>query len=170
MAAPSSPAVDPRALGDPGSQAFQVERYPFYLLNRTVGRYNAMMEQALRPLGVDVPSWRVLMILGEATPRSTSQIAEIAVINLSTMTRIIQRMQKAGLVACAARPGDKRVTEVHLTPAGGERLAAIRPIAGRIFAGAVDGFDPAALNQLKSLLDQLHANLTRLGVDACEGR
>ena len=29
---------DSRHLGDPGTTDFQVERYPFYLLNRTVGR------------------------------------------------------------------------------------------------------------------------------------
>ena len=70
---------DLRQLGNPGTPAFQLNKYPFYLLNRAVSRYNAIIEKRLRGIGIDIPTWRVLMILGEAAPRSVSQIAEAAV-------------------------------------------------------------------------------------------
>ena len=41
-------AKDPRKLGDPGTAAFHVDKYPFYLLNRLVSRYNVIIESRLR--------------------------------------------------------------------------------------------------------------------------
>ena len=90
--------MDHRTQGDPGTAAFQVERYPFFLINRLASRYNATIEPRLRDIGLDIPNWRVLMILGEHAPRGVRDIAEAAVIPLSTMTRIVQRMAAADLV------------------------------------------------------------------------
>ena len=65
--------------GNPGDSAFRVKRYPFYLLNRLVSRYNSIIDQRLRAIGLDIPSWRVLMILGESSPRGAREIAHLAV-------------------------------------------------------------------------------------------
>jgi DNA-binding MarR family transcriptional regulator len=150
---------DSRHLGDPGTADFQVERYPFYLLNRTVGRYNTLIEARLRTIGLDVPYWRVLMILGETMPLGVNRIAEAAVINLSTMMRIIQRMEKAGLVTSAASAGDARVTEVSLTPAGEEKLAAARATTAPIYASVIAGFSERDFDRLTGLLNRLYGNL-----------
>jgi MarR family transcriptional regulator, organic hydroperoxide resistance regulator len=129
---------DPRVLGNRGTTSFRVDMYPFYLLNRAVSRYTPLIEAALRPVGVDVPGWRVLMILGESAPWGMSQIADAAVINLSTMVRIVQSMTTAGLVSCAARTDDLRVTEVGLTTLGERKLAdsrlAVAPVYERVSA------------------------------------
>ena len=59
------------------------------------------MEEALRRIDMDVPSWRAIMLVHERNPSSVSEIAERAVIRLSTMTRVIQRLEKRGLVKLA---------------------------------------------------------------------
>src|SRR4051812_19405914 len=114
-------AKDPRRLGDPGTAAFPVDKYPFYLLNRLVSRYNVVIAGRLRTIGLDIPYWRVLMVLGQESPRSVGQIADAAVIPVSTMTRIVQRMAVAGLVACTPLERDARVIEVSLTRDGREK-------------------------------------------------
>ena len=157
----ASPPTDPRLRGNPGTPDFQVDYYPFYLLNRTVGRYNGIIEAALRAIGVDLPSWRVLMILGESSPRSIGQVAETAVIAISTMTRMIQRMEAAGLVRCQPRPNDNRVTEVYLTDQGADMLARTRAIAAPVFEQAIDGFSAGEFQQLVDLLNRLYRNLTK---------
>src|SRR4051794_23918850 len=134
---PTAEKLDSRHLGDPGTPDFQVERYPFYLLNRTVGRYNTLIEQQLRTIGLDVPYWRVLMILGETMPLGVNRIAEAAVINLSTMMRIIQRMERDRLVRSAPSRGDARVTEVALTAEGKKKLAEARAITAPIYATVI---------------------------------
>ncbi len=151
--------MDNRILGDPGTPAFQVEKYPFFLLNRLVGRYNGIIDGRLRAIGLDIPYWRVLMILGEHSPRGVRDIAIAAVIPLSTMTRIIQRMAAAGLVAAGSSAEDARVTEVSLTPLGEAKLAEARAATAPVYARIIRGLTPRDFDRLIALLDRLHDNL-----------
>ncbi len=148
--------------GNPGAAAFRVKRYPFYLLNRLVSRYNSIIDARLRAIGLDIPSWRVLMILGEKSPRGAREIAEAAVINLSTMTRIIQRMAAAELVTAAPSRDDARVTLVALAPAGKAQLKKARQVTAPIYEHLVTGLAPDEFEQLIALLGRLHDNLEPL--------
>lgn len=154
--------MDNRILGDPGTPDFQVGRYPFFLLNRLAGRYNGVIEPRLRSIGLGIPSWRVLMILGERQPRGVSDIADAAVIPLSTMTRIVQRMVAAGLVASSGSAEDARVTQVSLRAVGEEKLSEARAITAPIYARIIRGFTRRDFDRLLDLLDRMHRNLTDL--------
>ncbi|WP_254606333.1 MarR family winged helix-turn-helix transcriptional regulator [Sphingomonas bacterium] len=154
--------MDNRILGDPGTPDFQVGRYPFFLLNRLAGRYNGVIEPRLRSIGLDVPSWRVLMVLGERQPRGVRDIADAAVIPLSTMTRIVQRMVAAGLVASSGSAEDARVTQVSLRALGEEKLSEARAITAPIYARIIRGFTRRDFDRLLDLLDRMHRNLTDL--------
>lgn len=151
--------MDSRKLGNPGTAAFSVDKYPFFQLNRLVGRYNGVIEPRLRAIGLDIPYWRVLMVLGERAPRGVRDIADAAVIPLSTMTRIIQRMGAAGLVSTAPSAADNRVTDVWLSPLGEEKLAEARQVTAPVYAQVIDGLSAADFDRLLSLLGQLYANL-----------
>lgn len=151
--------MDNRILGDPGTPAFQVEKYPFFLLNRLVGRYNAVIGARLRAIGLDIPAWRVLMILGERSPRGVRDIADAAVIPLSTMTRIVQRMETAGMVVLGSHTADARITEVSLSELGEARLAEARAVTSPVYQRIVKGVSEREFNQLVSLLQGLQANL-----------
>jgi len=151
--------ADIRHLGDPGTADFQVRKYPFYLLNRLVGRYNAIIETRLRTIELDIPFWRVLMILGEQAPRGVGDISEAAVINLSTMTRIVQRMARKKLVRCTPRNNDYRITDVFLTALGKRKLVAARKITAPVFAAAIGDFSEREFSDTIGALDRLYTNL-----------
>lgn len=150
---------DLRALGDPGSEHFQVDCYPFYLLNRAVGRYNVIIESNLKPIGIDIPTWRVLMILGEKAPQPLGQVARLAVINLSTLMRIVERMTKAELIEARQSRSDGRITELELTAAGRKKLAAARKITAPIYQQVIQGFSAKDFSVLLTLLNRLYDNL-----------
>ena len=150
---------DLRPFGDPGSDAFRVDAYPFYLLNRAVGRYNVVIEAELRRIGIDIPTWRVLMILGECSPLPIGHVARSAVINLSTMMRIVERMTNAGLVATNPSAGDGRVTEVALTDDGRAKLVAARAATAPVYRKIIRGISARDFSKLLDLLNQLHENL-----------
>src|SRR5690606_28323205 len=116
----------------------------------------------LRAIGLDIPGWRVLMILGEESPRGAREIAQAAVINLSTMTRIIQRMTAAGLVTATPSREDARVTLVALAPGGEARLAEARLATAPIYAHLIAGLKAEEFEQLIALLGRLHDNLEPL--------
>lgn len=54
--------LDNRVLADPGASAFQVRKYPFYLLNRLVSRYNVVIE-ALSYNGCSKPTSALCCLL-----------------------------------------------------------------------------------------------------------
>jgi len=148
-----------RRTGDPGSEEFRLERYPFYQVNRVLSRYNLIIERELRKIDVDIPTWRVLMILGEQAPRSIGQISRAGVVNLSTMMRIVERMTNAGLVSRNTSAADARVIDVSLTQAGRERLAQARVLMAPVYRQALAGFSERDAERLLTLIGRLNVNL-----------
>jgi DNA-binding MarR family transcriptional regulator len=154
--------MDSMQLGDPGTSAFQVDKYPFYLLNRLVSRYNVVIEARLKTIGLDIPYWRVVMVLGESAPRSVGQLAEAAVIPFSTMTRIVQRMAGAGLIRTTPLEADNRVIMVSLTAAGEKKLGEARALTAPVYARVIKGLSPREFDSLINKLGLLYDNLADL--------
>ena len=138
---------------------FDYAKWPFYWLARADRTYLTLIEKALARVGLDVPSWRVLMILHGQKTASVSEISEHAIVKLSTMTKIIQRMQADGLVSSAPSEEDRRVTIVTITEEGEQRgrdaWRESRRISDRIFTEFTD----VETQILVSLLQKLSASL-----------
>lgn len=149
----------PKEISDPSAANFSLEDYPFYLMTRCMAGYYAMLEKALKKAGVDQPRWRVLMILGAKNPSTMSELSERAVIKNSTMTRLIQRMQRQGLVKSARRMGDNRISEVSLTPLGREHLRMVRAIGGQIFQHTFGAIGDGGIKDFVAVLKQVIASL-----------
>lgn len=155
-----SQMTDSRILGNPGTPAFQIDKYPFYLLNRLVSRYNQVIGLKLDAIGLDIPSWRVLMILGTGSPQSVKVLADKAVIKLPTMTRITQRLSEASLVECRRSRADSRVTEVFLTSFGEEKLAAARKATAPVYLEVIEGYSESRFDRLTGTLAELYDKLS----------
>ncbi|CAH1663929.1 MarR family winged helix-turn-helix transcriptional regulator [Chelatococcus asaccharovorans] len=136
----------------PTEPPFHRAKWPFYWIARVTGRYFQTMETALEPIGIDVPSYRVLMTLYEDHHVSVSAIADACVIKLSTATRIVQRMTADGLVVTRPSPRDRRVTEVSLTAKGETLRHQVKAIAESVLAQAFEGVSDAEREALNSLL------------------
>ena len=158
-----SDAVDELEKADiiqPGEEHFDLENWPFYWITRAYGQYMSSLEQTLKSVELDIPRWRVLMLLQGARARSISYLSTEAITKLSTMTRIVQRMQDDGLVITRPRASDQRVTEVLLTGNGRRaRLLALHQ-AETIYANSFNGLSASDLKQLNKLLSRIHANLS----------
>jgi MarR family transcriptional regulator, organic hydroperoxide resistance regulator len=152
--------ADAKRRGDPEFPDFQLADSPLYLIVRTAGRYAQELENALNASGMDVLSWRALMIVNEVSPSSVSEIAEQSVTRLSTMTRVVQRLEKKNLVKLSKRPSDARVTEVQLTPLGKRCVERQRGTAGEIYRRAVRDLSAADIAALNGLTRRIFANLS----------
>lgn len=146
---------------DPGSSSFSLGEYPFYRLNRLSSRYAFVMDSVLKPLLLDQPRWRVLMILGDQGTCSVSGIAEFAIIKLSTLTRIVQRMHRDGLVDVVRRAADNRVTEVSLTEKGKTLHGKVKTVASRVFNQAITGLGNDEIKRLNEIVQAMHNNLAQ---------
>lgn len=134
--------------------------WPFYWLARAGGRYRARMEEMLRPAGLDMPRWRVLMTLHQDRVASVSEIAAHSIEKLPTMTKIIQRMEMDGLVRRQPRPSKERVMEVVLTDQGQLAGDDAWRSAATLYEQAFAGMSVEEIDHLTALLKRVAENLS----------
>jgi DNA-binding MarR family transcriptional regulator len=144
---------------DPASEDFRKEEFPFYWLAMVHGRYSLAMEKALKKIGMDIPSFRVLFILKEQNESSISEISLQAIAKLSTITKIVYRMKDDGLVHTAPCTQDGRVTQVSLTAKGRDSIERIQEATRSLFSQSFKGLSEAQIQKLNKTLETLFNNL-----------
>lgn len=157
----SAKGARPNRASTSAAERFDIAHFPFHWINRVSARYYLDLEPALKAAGLDVPRWRVLIMLNQTGPASVSQIAKLAVAKLPTMTKILQRMRSDGLVVLRPSPLDARVTEVEATDAGRRSAAAVRSAGQRVYRKAFADMSDADIGRLILLLQRVFANLDR---------
>jgi DNA-binding MarR family transcriptional regulator len=139
--------------------AFELERHVFYWLTQVIGSRDHMLMQELKGAGLRVPEWRVLASLYARRRCSMSELADTATIDRTTLTRTVDRMQRAGWVTRISDSDDMRVTRLALTAAGERMFARIWPAVERLNRAAVAGLPPAAVDALRATLKRMKGNL-----------
>jgi DNA-binding MarR family transcriptional regulator len=139
-----------------------LDSYLPYLLNRAGARIAASFSEEVRPLGATLQMWRVLAALRERDGRRMGDLSETTSIEVSTLTRLVDAMEKKGLVARRRDAGDARAIALRVTPTGRRLTRRLLPIAERYERVALDGFSAAETNALKAALRRLYGNMTAL--------
>jgi len=103
---------------------------------------------------------RVCSIL-QGGPRTLSAIGDELGISVSAVTQIADRLERAGVVARVAAPGDRRMKRLQLTPQGAEMMRSRRDLRVCRAAEALEHLDPAeresVLRALQTLLEASRA-------------
>jgi len=109
--------------------------------------------------GGSVPVWLILDALVSGEPRTQTELARAIGIEGPTLTRHLDGLERAGLVARAPGHGDRRATRVELTDAGRalyrRLLARVIAFDGRLRAG----LGPEELGRFVEVLARLEANV-----------
>lgn len=138
---------------------FDPHDWPFFWASQMVGVYIQRLERSLKRNGLDVARYRVLMCVGDKD-MNISEIAELAIVKLPTMMKIIQRMEAEGLVSSRPRATDGRFTDVSLTKQGKQMRKIAWESANQLYKSSFAGIDAqeeAQLNAtMKRIFDQLN--------------
>ena len=139
--------------------SFRLENHVFFWLTQVIGARDRELAQGLRDYGLRVPEWRLLAAL-HARPDSTmSDLAELATIDRTTLTRTVDRMEEAGWLARAADAADMRVTRLALSAPGRRMFERIWPEVEKLNALALEGLSKAEIRDLHRILERMRANL-----------
>jgi DNA-binding MarR family transcriptional regulator len=80
------------------------------------------IKKAYRPLldelGLTYPQYLVLLALWQDNALKVSDIGQRLHLDSGTLTPVLKRLEKLGLVTRARRPQDERAVEISLTPEG----------------------------------------------------
>jgi DNA-binding MarR family transcriptional regulator len=145
----------------PGTPLDLAEHLP-YLINRVgsalVARFSA---DALASARLSIASWRVLAALANNGGLRQTDLAELTSIDASTLSRLITRLARDGLVKRTRSNADSREVAVALTPRAKSLLASLVPIALGLQKEATRSLSKRDLATLKQVLRKMHGNLTR---------
>lgn len=113
--------ADPTNRSAAGDQRGQMpEQEAFLAIVRTAAQLTDQIEQVLRPEGLGTAQYNVLRILRGSEPHGLcrNQVRDRMLTRMPDMTRMLDRMEAAGLVARARRTDDRRVVTTRITSAG----------------------------------------------------
>jgi DNA-binding MarR family transcriptional regulator len=133
-----------------------------YLINRVgsalVARFSA---DALAGAHLSIASWRVLAVLSNNGALRQTDLAEMTSIDASTLSRLITRLVRDGLVKRTRSRADSREVAVALTANGKNLMTRLVPVAVGLQTAATRKLSKPDLATLKRVLRKMHENLTR---------
>jgi DNA-binding MarR family transcriptional regulator len=126
------------------------------------------MEPYFARFGISGSQWGVLVTLhrseqeeGRAALRLTD-LGDRLIVRPPSVTGVVDRLQRMGLVARTASAEDHRAKHVRLTLAGRELVRKVLEHHPQQIRGAFDGLSMTEQAQLGRLLDGLSAHLERI--------
>jgi DNA-binding MarR family transcriptional regulator len=136
----------------------------FRALLKTMGMMRRVMEPYFSRFGISGSQWGVMRALwfadqvGEASVRVTD-LSDRLLIRPPSVTTVVDRLERQGLVLREGSPSDQRVKEVRLTDAG-------RKLVRRVLHGhtaqietLLDGLSGSELQALRQSLERLNLHL-----------
>ena len=139
--------------------AFDLDGHVFYWLTQVIGARDRELTQGLREFGLRVPEWRALAALYARRMCTMSELADLATIDRTTLTRTIDRMQQAGWLSRRADSDDMRVTRLELSAAGRKLFDRVWPAVQRLNELALAGLPKSEIQHLHKTLERMRANL-----------
>jgi MarR family transcriptional regulator for hemolysin len=79
-----------------------------------------------------------------------------------TLSRIIDRLEEAGLVERSADPADRRAWRLHVTARAQPLVEKLRAVADEMIAEAFAGIDPKQVEITREVLGRVRENTSRV--------
>ena len=124
------------------------------LLGHTTFVTMAALSRVAAEHDLSLTQLRLLGILRDRRVRMTA-LASFLGLDKSTMTGLVDRAQKRGLLTRAPNADDGRAVDVHLTPAGVELAATVQTRFAETLTTFTDRLGAADRRRLQSLLQRL---------------
>lgn len=106
-------------------------------------------------LGVTGAQWKVLFKLTVKPGLRQGELADMLDVEPITLSRIIDRLQEAGLVERQADPDDRRAWRLQVTEKAKPVAAKLRAIANEMSAEAFAGIDQEDIETTRRVLAQV---------------
>ena len=139
---------------------YKIEDSVGYLLGRARTKLAKALDLALAEQGITHAQGSILLMLATGRYATAADLTRELYFDSASITRMIDRLEKRGLIIRSRKAGDRRAIDLRLSPAGqelGQRLPRIyADTLNRSFAG----FSPEDLDILKGMLRKLLSDET----------
>lgn len=132
-----------------------IDGYLSYLLARASHTVYREFHAQVQAAGLGSLEWRLLATLSDGDGLTIGDLAREILAQQPTLTKLVQRMEKAGWVRRGADPADARRTLVFQTPQGQATVAALLAQAKVHEDTLLEGFSERDVTALKKILRAL---------------
>jgi DNA-binding MarR family transcriptional regulator len=145
----------------------------FRTLLRTIGSLRRVMEPYFAGFGISGPQWAVLRNLHRAEEEekkdlSLRELGDRLLIRPPSVTGVVDRLERLGLVARSQTGDDRRVRRVRLTPAGHALVKRILAVHAKQVQAVMSGLSQREQVELRALLERLETRLRAMSGGAGE--
>ena len=130
-----------------------------YLMFQICRAHRNKAQELLSELGLYTGQEILLMHLWLEDGLTQTVLAERLCIQRATLTKTLDRLEQAGLVARRPDDEDRRVTRVHITDKGQELRRSIERVWREVEAQSFGNLSLEEHNTLRRLLEKAYANL-----------
>jgi MarR family 2-MHQ and catechol resistance regulon transcriptional repressor len=124
-------------------------------LVRTYQAFTQYSDAHIRKLGLTPSQFDVIATLGRTAGMSMGELAEKTLVTKGTLTGIVDRLEKKGLVRREVPEGNRRSFTVLLTSAGKATFERVFPEHVLYIKQRFEQLDPRELEMLRLLLSKL---------------
>ena len=110
-------------------------------------------------LGITFAQWLVLIRIGSKVGSTAAELCRAIEYDSGSMTRMLDRLEKAGLIYRERSSEDRRVVNLHLTKEGQDLYPRLTPVAISNHNQSLKGFTSDEVETLMGFLDRIVANL-----------
>lgn len=139
-----------------------------YLIHEVGRLLRRSFEAEARVHGITLPQWRALAQISQNDSLSQRAIAELTDTDPMTVSGILDRLDKRGLIERIADPADSRAKLARLTPAGMALVATAKEVGLRMYEDALTGVSLEQRATVETVLSQMRDNLSGRTADIKE--
>jgi MarR family transcriptional regulator for hemolysin len=122
-------------------------------------------DQRARQFGISRAQWGVLVRLDRSEGLKQSELAELLDLQPISLTRLLDRLARNGLIERRPDPNDRRANRLYLTPAARPLLAELAALGHDMMETVLEGLDTGSherlLRDLGVMKDNLRAAIGR---------
>lgn len=141
--------------GPPEPTSRFIDGYLSYLLARASHTVYSEFHAQVQAAGLSQLEWRLLATLSDGDGLTIGELAREILAQQPTLTKLVQRMEKAGWVRRGEDPADARRTLVFETEQGRATVAALLAQAKAHETGLLRDFSERDVSALKKILRTL---------------
>jgi len=116
-------------------------------------------DQRARQFGISRAQWTVLVRLQRCEGLKQSELADMLELQPISLTRLLDRLERNGLIERRADPNDRRANRLHLTPAARPLLKRLGALGDDLMETVLQNVGAAAQEQLLRNLNVMKGNL-----------
>jgi MarR family transcriptional regulator for hemolysin len=130
------------------------------LIARTARQWRRAVDRQLQPFGLTEATWLPLIYVARArAPMRQKDLASALTLDGSSVVRLLDALQTAGLIERREEDGDRRAKVITLTGRGLAIIEQVEAASRRVRTAALTGLSDDALRQASEVLDVVCRNL-----------